>query len=416
MLGNKVRLVLACLLPSGLALSASLPGSGALSLPMALEFAMGHSPEIAAARLELRVKEGMVLQARLPDNPEFTMEAENLNVTGAMKEETRTITMGFSQTVDLSCISRTSAAARERDIARLDLESTRLRIRIHVRQRFIAVISAQERLSLSEEICRIVRSAHGLAVEKVRAGKAAPMDSLQSFVALSLAVMDSVKAAEALKVARRQLSSACGNKKPDFDSAQGHLDAAIPPPEWKEIESKLNANPEWIKVESEFKLRGAEVRAEKAARLPPLTLEAGIRQVPDRDGQAFVAGVSLPLPIWNWNQGSIRSAEARKAKAGEEGKARRIEILDRLAEIHGQAVATYREAALLASAVLPAATAAFVGAQEAYRVGKFGSLETLNAQKALFEARGHYLDALTVHQSAMAELEEIINPNSGAQP
>ena len=67
----------------------------------------------------------------------------------------------------------------------------------------------------------------------------------------------------------------------------------------------------------------------------------------------------------------------------------------------------HQEALVLQAQILPAASATFEGVQEAYRVGKFGSLDALNARRTLFEARAQYLDALEASLAALGELEEL---------
>lgn len=385
---------------------------GALTLPKVLEFALGHSPEVAAGKHEVKAREGEALQSRLPSNPELEAEAENLDARGSLTGENRTVTFRLRQTLDLSLFPRTTRADRESELARLELESIRLRVRERVRKQFVFLLAAQERIVLAADLKHLAGAAHGMAAEKVRAGKAPPTDSLQTWAALSMARIDSGKAADDLTLVRRGLAAACGLSKATFDSAAGRLGPLTPVPSWESLAGNLVASPEWRMSNLEGTVMDAGIQAEKFARLPPITLEAGLRNVPERDGRAYVAGVTLPLPIWNWNQGAIRSAHARKARKGEEGKARRLEFVERLAGLHSQAASSFREAGLLASQVLPAAMATFEGAQEAYRVGKFSGLDALNAQKALFEARSRYLDALTLHHLAVAGMEEMLGNGS----
>ncbi|MDQ3002975.1 MAG: TolC family protein [Fibrobacterota bacterium] len=390
---------------------------GSLTLSRALELALSHSPDLAAARHDVVIRAGLVLQARLPGNPELGFEAENLEATGALRDADRELTTRVSQTVDLGIFSRASVAARELESARLELQGVQSQVRTRVRQQFVSMQAAQERLGLSRELVQLAGTALGLAVEKVRAGKAPPTDSLQAFVAFSLARIDSGRAEEVLSQVRRALASACGLAEASFDSVQGRLGPVIPVPEWKTIESGISGTPDWKRSALEGKVRDAELRAEKTARIPPLTLEAGFRHVAGKEGHTLVAGVSLPLPLWNWNQGAIRSARSRKAKSEEEGKAQRIDIRERLAGLHGRAASSYREASLLESQVLPAAGATFEGAREAYRVGKFGSLDVLNAQRSLFEVRARHLDALTEYHLAMSGLAEMLgNPVGASDP
>lgn len=389
------------------ALDPSSPSRGVLSLSGVFDIALAQSPEVAAARLEVKAREAIVLQARLPDNPELSVELENLDARGALADENQELTASLSQTLNMGGLPGVTVAKLEKEWAQLELEAVLKRVRARVRSRFVAVQAGQDRIGLSQELVALAQRAHGAAVEKVVAGKAPPTDSLQSSMALSQARIDSGKAAGSLSMARRALAVACGLAEVTFDSVEGQMALGNPVPSWEEVARRVPGSPEWMRIAFGSKVREAEVRSEKFARIPPVTLEAGIRQVPEKDGRAFVAGVSLPLPVWNWNQGAIRAAKSRQLKADAEGKAGTQDLMEKLAALQGQASTSQREAMALRDQVLPAAQATFDGAQEAYRVGKFGSLDALNAQRSLFEARAQYLDALEAYHSALAGLEEM---------
>jgi len=401
-------LLIGMVLPgAGFALDPARPG-GTLSLAQAMDFALAHAPDIAAARHELKAREGEALQARLPGNPELGLELENLAARGALAEENQELTASLSQTVDPGRLARAQVAAREQERARLELEAGRRRVRARVRMHFVAVQAGQDRSGLSRELVALAARAHGAAAEKVLAGKAPPTDSLQSFMALSQARIDSGKASQGLAAARRALARACGMTGAAFDSVAGRLDLARSVPAWEEVSRRIPESPEGKRIAFGAKVREAEARREKFARIPPVTLAAGIRQVPDREGRAFVAGLTMPLPAWDWNQGAVRAAESRARKAEAEGEAERLEWVENLAALQAKASDSHREAAMLRDQILPAASAAFEGAQEAYRAGKFGSLDALNAQRAFFAARAQYLEALESSHTALAELEESI--------
>lgn len=403
------RLLLAFL--SGMpGLSVSAPPESALpgrvSLAQVFEHALAHSPELRAARHEVEAREADFLQARLPENPALGVEAENLSARGSLAEEEREITVRLSQTLDLGRISRARVAARESERARLELEGIERGLRARARQRFISVLAAQEHLVLARELVGISGRAHALAAEKVMAGKAPPTDSLQSFIALSNARADSGTAADDLALARRDLAAILGLPRPTFESVQGGLEALRPVPAWETYASRIPHSADWKRIGYGVVVGEAEIGAAKGARIPTLTLEAGIRQVPEEEGRSWVAGLTLPIPLWNWNQGGIRAARARKAKAEAESESRRLDLVESVAALHREASVAHRESMMLRDQVLPAAKATQEGLQEAYRLGKFGSLEALNAQRALFEARVRYLGALKKHHLAMAALEE----------
>ena len=220
-------------------------------------------------------------------------------------------------------LSRATVADRERELSLLEADAVMGRVRARVRRQYVKLQAAQDRILLSQEFVALAQQAHGLAVEKVAAGKAPPTDSLQSLIALSKSRIDSGKAAGELTVARHSLAAACGVSESDFDAAQGRMTPAFAVPSWEVFSKRIPESPEWKRIGYGAKVREAEVRSEKIARIPPVTLEAGIRRVPEKEGRAFVANLTLPLPAWNWNQGAIRAAKSRRVegRCGREGGA-----------------------------------------------------------------------------------------------
>ena len=62
----------------------------------------------------------------------------------------------------------------------------------------------------------------------------------------------------------------------------------------------------------------------------------------------------------------------------------------------------------LRSAVLPGAQQAFDAVTEGYRLGKFGFLDVLDAQRTLIAGGGQYLRALSDYHKAAADVERLI--------
>ena len=58
--------------------------------------------------------------------------------------------------------------------------------------------------------------------------------------------------------------------------------------------------------------------------------------------------------------------------------------------------------------VLPGAQSAFEAASKGYRLGKFGLLDVLDAQRTLFGAKAQYLRALTDYHQSVAQVEGLI--------
>ena len=62
----------------------------------------------------------------------------------------------------------------------------------------------------------------------------------------------------------------------------------------------------------------------------------------------------------------------------------------------------------LRTTVLPGARETFAAVSEGYRLGKFGYLDVLDAQRTMIAASGQYLRALSDYHKAVADVERLI--------
>jgi cobalt-zinc-cadmium efflux system outer membrane protein len=285
-----------------------------------------------------------------------------------------------------------------------------------VTQAFVEVLSAQERLALNAELVRLAEQVFSTVAERVKAGKVSPVEETKASVELSTSRMALVRAQRDLEAARKRLVAAWGGSTPAFASAQGTLDAiaAIPPAE--QLTERLMQNPEVARWAIEMAQRRAAVELAKARRIPDPTVGGGFRHAQETGDNALVMSVSMPLPVFDHNQGGFLEARYQLAKAEEERRAAEIQGRASLAEAYAALSSAFGEATTLKNEVLPGAQRAFDAASEGYWQGKFGFLDVLDAQRTLFEARGRYLEALVAYHQAVAEVERLIGEPLGALP
>ncbi|MDD3642879.1 MAG: TolC family protein, partial [Candidatus Krumholzibacteria bacterium] len=116
---------------------------------------------------------------------------------------------------------------------------------------------------------------------------------------------------------------------------------------------------------------------------------------------------------------AVREAEYRLARSREESRAAGAELKARAAEALERCAGAGAEARSIENEVLPVAEAAFAAAQEAYRKGKAGQIEVLDAHRRLAETRLRRIDALEEYHRSLAQIElltgrRIIAPTGAA--
>jgi outer membrane protein, heavy metal efflux system len=384
---------------------------GALTLRQALEWALADNPGLKASGWGIRSAEARWHQSQLLPNPELEAEVEEFAGSGALSGfDAAQYTVALSQEILLGGKRGKAirAAALERELAGWDYESKRLDTITAVRQAFADVLAAQQRVALSEELVRLAREIRDSTKLRVKAGAASSVENLKAAVELSALSIESDKARQSLEAARKALSATWGSSSPKFSSAAGSLEELSPLTPEALLRGHLKQNPDLARWAAELKLREAILDQEKAARVPNVTAGGGVRWLEESGDQALVAGVGVPLPLFDRNQGAIREAAYEAARAGEEARAAEAAVLSELASAYQELSSAHREASALNDELLPLAEASFEQTRQGYQQGRFGYLDVLDAQRTLFEARGQRLEALAQYQKARAAVERLI--------
>ncbi|MGH2707650.1 MAG: TolC family protein [Actinomycetota bacterium] len=384
--------------------------TGHLTLREVLALALKANPELAPFSREIRAREAGVLQARLFPNPELSVTAANLGNAVLKDFDGPQTTVSLSQLILLGGkrARGIEVAGLDRDLAAWDYETKRMDVLTRVAQAFVEVLSAQEGLALANDLMALAERVVEAAAARVRAGKVSPVEETRARVTLASVKIEQARAARELEAARKRLAATWGSTIPRFQSAQGKLDQVLPIPTLEGLIRRLTQNPDLARWAAELAQRQAAIDLEESRAVPDLTVSLGVTQFTDTDDSALVAGVSIPLPVLNRNQGNIEAAHQRLTKAMEERRAAEVLVTTALNSAYQSLAAAHAEVTTLRQEVLPGAQSAFEAVSRGYRLGKFGFLDVLDAQRTLFGAKAQYLRALASYHQAVAEVERLI--------
>jgi cobalt-zinc-cadmium efflux system outer membrane protein len=381
-----------------------------LTLEQALQRTLRSGPELTVAAETLGAAEAEALLAgRLP-NPDVTVSQENVAGDGAYQgTDAAELTVEISQPVELGGKRRLRRQAAElgRQLAENGRMLARAEVEAATRQRFVAVLAAQERRTLAREQAELTARSLNAAEERIQAGKAPTIDRLRLQGLVSQANLAVTQAERAVKTARQALAAGWGDAQPDFDRVAGDLSLLPAVPALDDVDGMLAQTAEAVHRRIATELRSNELAQAKAGRIPDPSLTVGWRQFNESDEDAWLFGISVPLPVFNQGQDAVTAASRRfnSAKAQELSDRNRARTTLRSA---WQALADAgAEAEVLGKEVVPAAAQGFAAAEVGYRAGKFGLLELLDAQRTLFEARQQLLAARTDCHLAAIALERL---------
>jgi cobalt-zinc-cadmium efflux system outer membrane protein len=373
-------------------------------LPQAIDLALRNNPEIAAALHEVDALKGVRQQAGAIPNPELAYLIEDL------RKETRTTTAQINQPIELGGkrSARIVAAERGSDVAYASLEAKKLDVRKQVVAAFYTVLSAQERYGLAQDSLHIADRALTIATKRVAAGKVSPLDETKARVARAAARVEVSQAASELVVARNRLAATWGAPQVAFDRVEGTIDILPSVPDQAALEARLKQSADITRAQSEIARRQALAGVERSKRIGDLTLTIGNKRDETLGRNQTVVGFSVPLPLFDRNQGNLKEALSRSDQAQDELHATEVRVHNELNQAYQRLLSARTEAELYQTEILPDATSAFNAATKGFEYGKFAFIDVLDAQRTLFQAKSQYLRALSEAHIAAAEIERLV--------
>jgi len=229
--------------------------------------------------------------------------------------------------------SRQEVARAGQAAVEFDYEAKRREVLRNTTQAFVEVLGAQRRVDLAEETAKLAGEFVPLIQRRAQAGVASTVETARGDVALATAQIGVEQARRDLAAARRVLATQWGAKTATFSEVSGDLGRRPPLPSFNALNEKLSQHPLLARWDAERDMRAAIVAREKANAKPDVTLFGGPRWLQGDGEAALVAGVSIPLPFGNRNQGNTAVAQALTEKVDAEKRATQATLTAQLGAI-----------------------------------------------------------------------------------
>ncbi len=395
-------LAAACLWLGAMATPAGVAADPAPPLPDLLAQSQSTAPRLAEARAGVARAQGLARQARTWPNPTLGLEVENVAGSGPYRgsglSET---TLSLAQTLELGGKRSARAAAGRADVDAASARERQARAdyAFDLTLAYAEAEAAERRLALARETLSLAEADARIATALVREGREADLRRLQAQGAVqsARAGVDEAQAARATTLAN--LTALAGAPVPFTSVPASLLDVGVGSAPGTEL--MANAALAAVAAAAERDAAARRLEAERRRSIPDVTLSIGMRRFAQDDSSALVAGVSVPLPLFDRNRGAADAARADVAAAEA-----------RLAAARFQAEAAVRSGAariVASESRLEASQAADRTALEAYRLARIGyeagrvSLAELTAtRRSLAEAREQGIAASVERVSAQA--------------
>lgn len=380
-----------------------------LSEPLRLadleEMALKNNPTIPQATAGVRSAEGRRLQAGLYPNPTLGYSGEEISLQEPSKRsihsvflEQRVVTAGkldFSREV----------FTEELKQAKIAQELQKRRVLSDVRVLFYQVLGAQEFHALRKELANLTREAVEITRQLYNVGQADLPDIVEAEVQAQKAEVDQASAKNQLETAWSLLANVVGIPGLAPTRLAGALEEEAPKLDREALLSSLLRDSPQIQIaQSRIDRAQAFIREAEAHRYPDVSLRAGYTYNSEPAESQVLLGISVPLPIFDRNQGQISSAQGGLDRAREDLRRVQLVLQARLAELfnrYGNSLAlvkSYQE-------IISKAEKSYQLILKRYRQMAASYPQVLISQRSLFQAKVDYNHSLVDFWQSYALIE-----------
>ncbi len=375
-----------------------------LTLEQAQDLAAARSFELSAARHEVDASDGGLRQAGALRNPELSATVEDARSA----TRTTTTTLGFPLELGGKRAARVNAAERARDLASAQLVEARAKVRAGVISAYFSTVVAQERVKLAVDSSNLAARAADVVGKRVASGKTSPVEATRARVDLANAQLEVGEAQAELQAARQTLAALWGDSVPGFGDVVG--DTSATPTRASEVEllEQVDASPALLASRLEIGRRQALIEVERSNAVPDMVLTVGARRDNELGLTQAVVGVSIPLPLFDRNQGAVHEASRRADKAHDDYDAARVRLVVDVRMAATRLATAQASIRTLRETVLPAAQQAYDASTTGFEAGKFGLLDVIDSQRSLLQARARYLNTLSSAWQAATAIDRLL--------
>lgn len=353
------------------------------------------NPKLAQVNFAIESARGRALQVGLYPNPTVdVIGAEIGDRTGpggiwsAPLVGQEIVTMGKLR------LNR-NAARREVDQTTYQLMYARYSMFANIRESYFEILALQKRIDILNYLTNIADRSVEQTKKLLDAKQVARLDLVQLEVEAEKLRADLEATLREFDPAYKSLAAAIGLNAIDRARLAGDLEAPLPEYDLERTQAYLlEVHPEVISAQIGVDKARILLRRAQVEPYPNPTLIAGYTRQNQNISSDYDLGVSLPIPLWNRNQGNIQSARAMVGEATQQIGMAQNDLTGRLGVAFRNFASARRLAERYKTAILPRAKEAFDLSTKAYQGGQFEYLRVLTAERMLAQAYLEYVNAL----------------------
>ena len=380
---------------------------GRLTLAEIEQLALAYHPALREAESLVRAARGNWLQVGLRPNPEIGYSASEIGSEGSAGQQGAIVGQEFVTAGKLG-LSR-AVASREVAAAEQRLARARLQVLTTARVAYFEVLAAERAVALAGQLKEIAEQAVRVSELRLRIEDISRAALLQSQVEGESAALLEVQAVNRRAAAWRRLATVIGIEGQTPQPIDDVLQRPLPEIDWQTTRERLlAASPELAELRYEVERARMAVARASAGRIPNVDVQAGVARDTASDDTIASVQVSMPVPIFDRNQGAIAQACGELAAAQAAIEQRRLALEQRLAATFRDYQTARERLVRYTQSILPTARESLELINQGYEQGELEFLQVLTVQKTYAETNLAYLQDLESAWKRWAEMEGLL--------
>lgn len=387
-------------------------------LPLTLaeleQLAIGGNPTVAQAEARVAAARGRWVQVGLLPNPTIGYAGNEIGDEGRAGQQGMFAGQEFVTANKLEL--RRQVVAREIEQAELEVVAQRLRVQSDVRQRFYETLIAQQRVETAQSLFETASNSATTIEKLLEAEQSTRIDLLQAQVEAEAVHVRVQNSQNAYQAAWRRLAAVVGVDLPQRP-LQGEVTTELPLVEWEQSLARVQTeSPEVAAAYAQVQRARWALQQACAEARPNFDVQVGVQYDDATQDPISMVQVSMPLPIFNRNQGGIREAQAEIAEANRNADRLQRELQQRLANVFERYQNARQQTQTYQKEILPRAKETLGLVTTGYQAGEVQYLTMLTAQRTYFETNLAYLTSLEQLWAAHVEIESLLLTGSLNNP
>ena len=367
------------------------------------DLALTRSPVVSIGQQRVEAAKGRQVQAGLYPNTRVGYHANEIGMHGSNGAhgvflQQRFIT-GGKRELDVQIAEQAVFSEQ------FFLEASKLRVLTDVDNAFGNLLIAQQKVDVLSTLVNVNRTTFDATKRLVEAGQSGKHVEWQASIELSQAEVARDQAIQEHQYAWRDLMFVCGQPNIKLVRVSGDVAKVVNGGSFQAVvESIINKSPQVAMAQQRIQQATLNVRRQKLETVPNIDAMVSLRNHSLTGDNITNIQVGIPVPLFDKNQGNIRTAEAEEAMRRAELRRLKLSLRQRAASVYRDfetariAESRYREE------ILGSATKNLNLITKGYQDGQVDFLSMLTAQRTLLNVQLTYLRSSRKLHNAVTKL------------